>query len=1164
MRPLANYPLRVEGQETTALIDTGADGDFISENFVKRNGLRQKRKANPYSLNTIDEIPYRNRITRETEPLEIEIEGRTMKVKFDIAPISKDVILGDDWLRQYDPDISFRTQRILGWRDGPGEEAWEEWTDYPKQQTTGDRIMIAFIKHEKETKHTNIPKEYRKFAKLFEEPDDDHYLPEHKPWDHEIPLIEGKQPTFKPIYRLSTKEQEVLKDFVETNLKRGRIRPSTSPAGYPILFVKKKGTDKLRLCVDYRQLNEITIKNRYALPLISDLQDKLAGAMWFTTIDLRDAYYMIRIKEGDEWKTAFRTKYGHYEFLVMPFGLTNAPATFQSLIDDTLRERLDKTVLVYLDDILIYTKSKNLYDHIKEVEWVMTQLQSKGLRVNPDKCEFHKQEVIFLGYKISREGISMDPAKCEAVQSWKEPENVKEVLEFNGFCNFYRKLIKNYSGIATPLTNLTKKDQSWHFGELERAAFQQIKKEFVPGKIMATFDPDRPQEVAADASDYAMGAELSQVGQDGKRRPVAFFSKKFSDAELNYEIHDKELLAIVRAMEEWRHYLEGAKYQVVVYSDHHNLTYFTTTKELTRRQARWYEALSKYDFVIKHRKGSLNGKADALSRKAEYRKGLPKNEATILTKGKDGLIRLHQKTLATAMTISLPEATKEIKEAQEKDSLAQRVSKNRQDHPSWTEEEGVLLFRGLIYLPEALRREYVSRIHGLPMHGHQGITKTLERVSRNYYFPGMRPLIESVISQCHTCNTSKSARHKPYGKLQPNEAPQRNWQIVTMDFITKLPKSKESLTGVVYDSILVIIDRLSKYALFVPYLEASNAEQLADTVIRVLVAQFGMPNEWITDRDKLFTSTFWKSLMAKLGTHHKLSTSFHPQTDGQTERVNQIVEQYIRCFTDYGQTNWVRLLPMAQFAYNSAAHEVTKLAPFKAILGYIPEAYHEPILGQKDAHFAEVDAQLMKHTIKQMSLDIQFFAERNAHYYNTHRLEGPRLKEGDKVYLSRRNIKTTRPSDKLDYKRIGPFEIEAKIGEVNYRLKLPKHMRIHPVFHVALLEPAPHNAPTIAPQLSEENEIIEYEVEDIIDQSMRDSQTVFRVRWKGYDETDDTWEPEENLQNAKTLLRRFQKTRTKMGPQGTENQEEPRTRTPKQRVSRKERRPPRQARRQHE
>jgi hypothetical protein len=336
-----------------------------------------------------------------------------------------------------------------------------------------------------------------------------------------------------------------------------------------------------------------------------------------------------------------------------------------------------------------------------------------------------------------------------------------------------------------------------------------------------------------------------------------------------------------------------------------------------------------------------------------------------------------------------------------------------------------------------------------------------------------------------------------------------------------LPKSKDLLTGVVYNSILNIINRLSKYRIFVPYLELSNTEQLADTVIRVLVSHFGMPEQWITDRDKLFTSTFWKSLMGKLGVHHKMSTSFHPQTDGQTERVNQIVEQYIRCFTDYGQTNWVKLLPMAQFAYNSASHEVTKTAPFKAVLGYIPQAYHEPILGQKNAHYAQVDSELIKHTMRQMSLDIQFFAERNAHYYNSHRLEGPRLKEGDKVYLSR-------PSDKLDYKKIGPFKIEEKIGEVNYRLKLPQHMRINPVFHVALLEPAPHNAPVIAPDLSDENEIIEYEVEDIIDQSMQNGQTLYRVRWKGYGETDDTWEPEENLRNAKRMLQRFHRRTKKM------------------------------------
>jgi hypothetical protein len=345
-----------------------------------------------------------------------------------------------------------------------------------------------------------------------------------------------------------------------------------------------------------------------------------------------------------------------------------------------------------------------------------------------------------------------------------------------------------------------------------------------------------------------------------------------------------------------------------------------------------------------------------------------------------------------------------------------------------------------------------------------------------------------------------------------------------MDFIVKLPPSEDPLTKIKMDAILAIVDRLSKYAMFIPYLESTTAEQLADTIIRELVSKFGMPEEFITDRDKLFTSNMWQSLMDKLGVHHKLSTSFHPQTDGQTERVNQIIEQYLRCFIDYGQTNWVRLLPMAQFAYNSSSHEVTKITPFEAILGYTPEAYHEPRSQARDSQYAEVDANLIKHTLKLCSLDIQFFAERNAHYYNLKRLEGPRLKEGDKVYLTRRNIKTTRPSDKLDWKKIGPFKIEKVIGKVNYRLKLPQHMRINPVFHISLLEPAPQNAPTIAPELAEENETIEYEVEDIKDQRITTTgQKEYLVKWKRYDETDNTWEPEENLQNAKAILRKFLK-----------------------------------------
>jgi hypothetical protein len=1052
--------------------------------------------------------------THETTALPVILNGRTMWVKFDIAPIAKDIVLGVPWLQEYNPDINWKTQTIT-WRD---RIEYEEFRDYPKDI---ERVMVAWVKPGPEVttiKVNQLPQEYHEYKDVFDEPSDENALPQHKPWDHSIPLEPGTEPKFMPIYSLSQNEAETLEEYIKTKLKKGHIRPSQSPAGYPILFVPKKN-GKLRLCVDYRQLNSITIKNRYALPLIPDLRDKLHGAQWFTTIDLRDAYSLVRIKEGEEWKTAFRTKYGHYEYLVMPFGLTNAPATFQALVNDTLRGKLDICVVVYLDDILVFSMTHE--QHTKDVKWVLDRLREKDLKAQLEKCEFHKTEVSFLGFKVGRNGVSMQEDKTAAIRDWAAPTKVKEVQEFLGFCNFYRSFIKDYSKITAPLTNLTKKDQVWNWGPEAEAAFKELKAEFAINRVMAPQDPEKQGIVETDASDAAMGAVYSQVDERGKLRPVAFFSKKFSPAELNYEIHDKELLAIVATMREWRHYLEGAKHQVIVYTDHQNLSYFTTTKQLTRRQARWSEALSSFNFVIKYRKGSENERADALSRKGEYMREVPKHFGTILQETDEGLV-YNRKTVAVTLIQELGGVEKEIKQAYAKDTTAQRILGDLASHPSFEVREGLLLFHGLIYLPETLRTDYVSRIHSLPMHGHQGIAKTAERVSRDYYFPGLKRTVEKVLAQCHICKVSKSERHQPYGKLQPNKAPTARWQVVTMDFIVKLPKSKDPLTKVEYDSILVIVDRLTKYSYFVPYLEASDAEQLANTILRVLVSEHGMPEEFITDRDKLFTSTFWKSLMTLVGTHHKLSTSFHPQTDGQTERINQIIEQYLRSYIDYQQTNWVAMLPMAQFSYNSSPSETTKVSPFEANYGYCPAAYHEPRTGQKNALYAQVNVDLLKWLHTQLSLDIQFYAERSAHYYNKGRLEGPRLKEGDKVYLSRRNIKTTRPSAKLDYKKIGPFEILEVIGVVNYKLKLPANMNINPVFHISLLELAPKNAPVIAPDLSEDNEIIEYEVEEILDQAADETgQPLYRVRWKGHNEQDDTWEPRENLQGARSLLQRF-------------------------------------------
>ena len=290
---------------------------------------------------------------------------------------------------------------------------------------------------------------------MFEEETTAKALPKHQPWDHKIELETGKAPTFGPIYALSEKELKVLRGYLDENLKKGFIRESKSPAGYPILFAPKKD-GSLRLCVDYRKLNDITIKNRYPLPNIGELQDRLGKAKIFTKLDLRGAYNLIRMKEGEEWKTAFRTRYGHYEYLVMPFGLTNAPATCQALINNVVRAHLDRSAIAYLDDILIYSETTE--EHVSHVQEVLGCLSQAGLLLKPEKCEFHRRSVEFLGFVVSTKGISMSPEKIKAIAEWPTPHDVKEVQSFLGFANFNRKFIEGYSKKALPLTDITKKD----------------------------------------------------------------------------------------------------------------------------------------------------------------------------------------------------------------------------------------------------------------------------------------------------------------------------------------------------------------------------------------------------------------------------------------------------------------------------------------------------------------------------------------------------------------------------------------------------------------------------------------------------------------------------------------------------------------------------------
>ena len=437
-------------------------------------------------------------------------------------------------------------------------------------------------------------------------------LPPAREVDHAIELEPGALPPSRPTYRMSFQELEELEKQLKEYVGNGWIRPSQSPYGAPILFVKKKdGTT--RMCTDYRALNKITKKNVYPLPRIDELLDRLQGAKFFTKIDLRQGYHQIRIKQDDVEKTAFRTRYGHYEYTVLPFGLTNAPATFMGLMNEVFRPLLDKSVVVYLDDILIYSRSWE--DHKRHIAEVLERLREHKLYAKVSKCEFGKVEVEFLGHIVTQSGVKVDAKKVEAVRSWPLPQNIHDLRAFLGLSNYYRRFVQNYSKLTLPLTRMLKKGMAVEMGEVEVEAFEAVKDALTSTPVLAVADPHLGYRIVTDASDFAIGAILLQ-DQGGGWQPIAYESRKLQPAELRRNVYEKEMLAVLHSLKAWRCYVEGRPIELV--TDHESLKWLLTQKELDRQQAKWVQVLSQFDIDIVYRPGRVNP-ADALSRHPIHR-----------------------------------------------------------------------------------------------------------------------------------------------------------------------------------------------------------------------------------------------------------------------------------------------------------------------------------------------------------------------------------------------------------------------------------------------------------------------------------------------------------------------------------------------------------------
>jgi len=815
-------PEKEEWRPTRALIDCGGQGSFINSNLSKNCQLPRKLKQHPISLVLADGSHSQAGHITHYNPLVLKTADHEENIGLDVSPTSHDIILGMPWLEKHDPAVRFGQRtitfdsafcqkecthhgRVLPLHTEPqpscpspnlstlrepspssnrstsrravfhtpppvsiiGAAAFAHLCNQPDTQLftvsfspeTMELSNIATHGTETDPDLSNIPPEYHEFAELFSKREAEK-LPPHRPYDHEIPLVPGAKPPFGTIYSMSPTELETLRKYVEENLAKGFLRHSQSPCGAPVLFVKKSdGT--LRLCVDYRGLNKITIKNRYPLPLIAELLDRISRAKYFTKFDVRDGYNRLRVASGEEWKTAFRCRYGLFEYTVMPFGLCNAPGTFQHYMNDTFRDFLDQFLIVYLDDLLIY--SDNLAEHKRHVRMVLERLRDAGLCLKPSKCQFHVQEVAFLGFIVSSEGVRMDPSKVAAIAEWPVPKSVHDIRVFLGLANFYRRFIKDFSKVSAPITALLKKNKKFQWGTAAQQAFDQLRNAFTSDPILHHFDPKLATVLEADASDYALGAVISQRDPEtGLLHPITFYSRKFNSAELNYEIYDKEMLAIVESMDRYRHYFEGLGHKTTVLSDHRNLSWFTETKMYNRRQARWAEKLARFDFVITFRPGKQSGKPDALSRRPDYTLGDNK-EARTITFLKPEQFDTHSFELNSAVVESLgtnEERAEAIRNALPADpqigphlNYLRDPSITRPDdvaeylRPFSIDREGLVLRNGLIYVPEgdSLKVAILREGHDAKTAGHLGQAKTLEIISRDYHWPGMRQFVNDYI-----------------------------------------------------------------------------------------------------------------------------------------------------------------------------------------------------------------------------------------------------------------------------------------------------------------------------------------------------------------------------------------------------------------------------------
>ena len=1126
--------LQIFDLDVYTLIDPGATLSFVTPLVARKFHVESELLHESYEVST---------------PIGVSIVARKVYRNCPVCILNKllpcdlvelnmvdfDVILGMDWLHAYYASIDCRTRKVKFRFPNEPVLEWEsrdvvvkgKFISCIKAHRLISKGCLYHIVRVNDVESKVPPIEsipvVNEFLDVF--PEDLPGVPPEREIDLGIDLLPDTQPISIPPYRMAPAELKELKEQLKDLLEKGFIRPSHSPWGAPVLFVKKKD-GSLRMCIDYRQLNRVTVKNRYPLPRIDDLFDQLHGASHFSKIDLRSGYHQVKVRECDIPKTAFRTRYGHYEFVVMSFGLTNAPALFMDLMNRVFKPYLDSFVVVFIDDILIYSRGEE--EHKGHLRVVLQRLREEKLYAKYEKCEFWLKEVAFLGHVVSGDGIKVDPKKTDVIRNWPRPLTPSDIRSFLGLAGYYRRFVEGFSSLASPMTKLTQKKAKFVWSDECEESFQTLKERLVSAPILSLPDGLEGFVVYCDASRIGLGCVLMQSG-----KVIAYASRQLKVHEKNYPTHDLELAAVVFALKIWRHYLYGV--HVDIFTDHKNLQYVFTQKDLNLRQRRWLEFLKDYDMSVHYHPGKANVVADALSRVSmgslahveEGSKELAKEVHRLAKLG----VRLEGVDSGGVVVVdgSRSSLVDEVIVKQDLDpslvELKASVSSGKVEVFSQG-GDGALRYQGRLCVPcvDGVRERILDEAHNSFYSIHPGSTKMYRDLRDVYWWGGMKKDIAKFVSGCHSCQQVKAEHQRPGGLTQDIEIPTWKWEEINMDFVVGLPKARRG-----FDSVWVVVDRMTKSAHFLPVKTTYGAEEYAKLYIHELVRLHGIPLSIISDRGAQFTSHFWKSFQRGLGTKVKLSTAFHPQTDGQAERTIQTLEDMLRACVLELKGSWDDHLPLIEFAYNNSYHSSIGMAPFEALYG---RRCRSPVGWFEVGEVALLGPDLVMDALEKVRMireRLKTAQSRQKSYADVRRRD-LEFKVGDWVYLKvspMKGVVRFGKKGKLSPRYVGPYEIIRRVGKVAYELGLPKEMElVHPVFHVSMLRKCVGDPNAIVPLevvgVVEDNLTYEEVPVQILDRQvkrLRNKEVAsVKVLWRNQQVESATWEAEADMQRRYPYL----------------------------------------------